>query len=229
MKIKAVLFDLDNTLYNISLIKKEAIGGAVQAMLDAGLKMEKEEAVEKLSKEYFEMTKFYGRNVITDFLQNNNITNPRILAAGIHGYRKQKSRVMKPLPQVIETLEALKGLNLKLAIISDAPTVKVHMNLFALGIDQYFDDVIPHEEAGMKKPSKEPFLLALKRLGIKSEETIHVGDHFERDIKGANDTGIISVHAVYGDVRSDGSYKGKANYEIKNFSEILGIVEQLNN
>jgi len=228
MAIKAILFDLDNTLFDISQIKKEAIQGAVQSMLDAGLKMDKEEAVKKLSEEYFEKAKFYGRNILDEFLKKNKISDSRILAAGIHGYRKQKSKFMKPYPQVIETLEALKSRDLKLAIVSDAVSVKVHMNLYALGINQYFDDVIPFEDSGKLKPSKEPFLLALKRLGVKPEETIHVGDYPERDVKGANDSGIISVHAVYGNCRSKGPHEDKPNFEIHEFSEILGVVQQLN-
>jgi putative hydrolase of the HAD superfamily len=228
MTIKAVFFDMDNTLFDISEIKKEAVSGAVQSMLDAGLKMEKEEAEKKLIREYFETANFYGRNVITNFLKRNKISDSRILAAGIHGYRKHKSKFMKPFPQVIETLEALKAQGLKLAIVSDANAVKVHMNLYTLGIDQYFDDVIPYEETGVRKPSKEPFMLALKRLGVKPEETIHVGDYPERDVKGANESGIISVHAVYGNVRSEPPYEDKPDYEINKFSEILGIVQELN-
>jgi len=48
--IKAVLFDLDNTLVDFMKMKEMAVEGAVDAMIDAGLNLTKEEAIEKFTK-----------------------------------------------------------------------------------------------------------------------------------------------------------------------------------
>jgi putative hydrolase of the HAD superfamily len=41
--IKAVIFDLDNTLVDFMLMKRQAIDAAINAMRDAGLKLSNEE------------------------------------------------------------------------------------------------------------------------------------------------------------------------------------------
>ncbi len=227
-KIKAILFDIDNTLFDIKDIKKNAIASAAQAMLDAGLKIEKDEIIRLLEKEYFDEPKFYGRTVISDFLQEQAIHDPKIEAAGIEGYRKGKIPHMKPYRGVVETLKALKGLNCALAIVSDAREVKVHQNLYALGIDHFFEVVISSRTLNTFKPDKIAFAAALEALGVTPEETVHVGDNIDRDVQGANNIGMHSVYAVYGECHSEGIYEGKADFEINNFSEILGVVESLN-
>ncbi len=75
-KIKAVLFDLDMTLADLMTAKTSAIDSAISAMINAGLKMEKDAAYEELKKEYFK--DFEGRSVITNFLKNQMEENPRI-------------------------------------------------------------------------------------------------------------------------------------------------------
>ena len=42
-KIKAVVFDLDNTLVDFMLMKRQAIDAAINAMRDAGLRLSNEE------------------------------------------------------------------------------------------------------------------------------------------------------------------------------------------
>ena len=226
-KIKAILFDLDMTLADLMTAKTSAIDSAINAMIDAGLKMEKDIAYEELKKEYFE--DFEGRSVMSNFLKNQDEKNPRILAAGINAYRKTKEELLKPYPEVIETLKKLKSKGLKLAVVTDAPSLKAHRRLDAIGVIDFFDVIISTDDTnGKKKPSPEPFMEALKRLNISAEEALHVGDWPERDIKGAKNVGLGSIHAKYGNILSDGSYKEKADFEIESFEQILGIIYSIN-
>ena len=52
--IKAILFDLDNTLIDFLKMKRMAIEEAVEAMIDAGLKLDKKQAVELIYELYKE-------------------------------------------------------------------------------------------------------------------------------------------------------------------------------
>ena len=45
--IQAVIFDLDNTLLDFMRMKKQSCEAAISAMIDAGLDMKKEKALEK--------------------------------------------------------------------------------------------------------------------------------------------------------------------------------------
>ena len=225
-KIKAVLFDLDMNLLDLFTAKNEAIDIAIQAMINAGLEMEREEALEKLKKEYFK--DFEGSQVISNFLKNNDKYHPKILAAAINSYRKTKSELLKPYPEVIETLKELKSMNLKLAIVTDAPILKAFRRLDAVGVVDFFDEIVTFDDTGQKKPAPEPFKEALKRLNLSTEEAIHVGDWPERDVLGANGIGMISVHAKYGNKLSDSSFKGAADFEIESFGEIIGVIHSIN-
>ena len=225
-KIKAVLFDLDMTLLDLFTPKDEAIKAALNAMMDAGLDMGKEEAFNKLKQEYYK--DFEGPLVISNFLRNINQYHPKILAAAINSYRTSKAELLKPYPEVIDTLTKLKAKGLKLAIVTDAPILKAYRRLDSVGVTEFFDVVVTTTDTGKKKPSPEPFNEALKRLNLTKEEAVHVGDWPERDIKGANELGMLSVHAKYGDIFSDSSYKGKADYELDSFSELLGVVHTIN-
>ena len=136
-KIKAVLFDLENTLFDSSAHKKRCVVLAVQSMINAGLKMEKEEAENLLWEEY--LNTFHGPQVISDFLKNNNQMIPEILEAGINGYRKVWTESMNSYPEVKETLTQLKSLGLRLGMITDAQIKKALKRTEALGLLDFLD------------------------------------------------------------------------------------------
>ncbi len=225
-KIKAILFDFDLTLFDSTSHKVNAVKSAAQQMIDAGLEMGEDEAYELLFKEY--LSDFYGTEVISKFLKKHNKFNPKLLAAGIIGYRGGNGNKLEPIPEVLATLKELKNRGLRLAIVSDAPSLGIFKRLRSMGIARFFEEVIGRDITNVHKPSKEPFLEALNRMGLKPEETIYVGDRLERDIKGANDLGMYSVHAKYLDTLSDDSYKGQPDYTIDNFGELIGILQEIN-
>lgn len=48
-----------------------------------------------------------------------------------------------------------------------------------LGIMPYLDAVLLSEDEGVEKPSCEIFRRACERLGVKPQETVHVGDELK--------------------------------------------------
>lgn len=82
----------------------------------------------------------------------------------------------------------------KLGLISNftyAPVV--HTSLHRLGIDSYFDVVVVSGDCGWRKPHKHIFKNTLKRLKVKAEEAVFIGDCPLEDIKGALDAGLKAV------------------------------------
>ena len=222
MSIKAVLFDLDNTLVDFVGMKKRATRAAARAMVAAGLK----EDAESLSTELFDFYLGYWIEADDAFekflLKKYGKIDIRVLAAGVNNYLKEKYNHLHAYPGVKEALEKLKERNLKLAVVSDGMRLKAWMRLNEAGIDSYFDTVITFDDTGKKKPSSEPFRRAVDDLGISSGECVFVGDWPERDIAGAKAVGMITVLARYGWLRKGAEHK--ADYEIDDISEILGIV-----
>ncbi len=224
--IKGVIFDLDNTLIDFVKMKDLAIESAVNYMIDAGLKMEKEEVKKEIYKIYEEKGIEY-QEVFQDFLLRKlGKIDYKILAAGIVGYRRAKDFNLVPYPHTEYTLLELIKRGLKLAVVSDAPKLQAYLRLCYLGFLHYFDCVVAYEDTKKKKPDKEPFLLVLKILNLKPEEVIMVGDWQERDIVGAKLVGMKTAFARYGDTFN--TKESNADYELNDIIEIIKIIDQLN-
>ena len=224
--IKAVIFDIDNTLTDFMRMKRAAVDAAVEAMIDAGLKVDKTKMVEKIFdvywKEGVEDQKIFDKVLQKEFGQ----IDYKILASGIIGYRRAKEGTMVLYPHVAITLIELMKLGLKRAVISDAPKLAVWLRIVALGLHNYFDHIITSEDFGVTKPAPQPFRRALELLGTKPEETLMVGDWAERDIAGAHKLGIKTAWAKYGDTFN--TMESGADYELGDIIDVLDIVRQEN-
>ncbi len=195
--IKAVVFDLDNTLIDFMGTKKACCGAAIDAMKKAGLKMPKNKALKTLLSVYWEVG-IENQKVFQAFLKKIiGKIDYKIMAAGILAYRQTKAATLKTYPDVKETLAKL-AKKYKLAVLSDAPVLQAWTRLVEMGLEDCFDTVIAYEDTKKLKPHPRPFKTAVKRLGIKAEEAVMVGDDLSRDIKGAKAFGMKAVFASYG-------------------------------
>ncbi|MDP8227904.1 MAG: HAD hydrolase-like protein, partial [Candidatus Electryoneaceae bacterium] len=105
--IKAIIFDLDNTLVDFLKMKWESVKAAVNAMVDAGLDMKSEDALDAIKEIYNEKGIEYP-DVFDQFLtQHYGTINHKVLAAGIVAYRKSKEALLVLYPHVTETLTIL--------------------------------------------------------------------------------------------------------------------------
>ncbi len=65
--------------------------------------------------------------------------------------------------------------------------------LEAMGIAESIDFVVTSVDLRSEKPERAIFERALFRAGAAAEEAVHVGDHFERDVRGALNAGMRAV------------------------------------
>ena len=199
-KVKAIFFDIDNTLIDFMKMKERAIEVAVEAMIDAGLPLSKEEAKKEIYKIYEEKGMEYQKVFNDLLLKVLGKIDYKILAAGVVAYRRVKEGYVRPYPGVTYTLIELRKRGYKLCVISDAPAFQVWSRLAGMNLHHYFDEVITFDESQIKKPHELPFKIALEKLNLKAEEVLMVGDDPQRDIKGAKKLGIITVLAKYGQI-----------------------------
>ncbi|MEC9273649.1 MAG: HAD-IIIA family hydrolase [Candidatus Neomarinimicrobiota bacterium] len=224
--IKAVIFDLDNTLLDFMKMKEYAVKAAIAGMIEAGLDIDNEESYKTIVSIY-EKEGWENQQVFNYFLDRTvGEVNNKYLAAAIVAYRRAREANLLLYPNVNHTLVELMKIGIKLAVVSDAPSREAWMRIYYLNLHHHFDIVLTFDDTNARKPSPIPFQMALKELKTEPSETLMVGDWPERDVAGANNLGIRTIFARYGD--SFGTINSGADWDINDVYEIVGIVNELN-
>jgi putative hydrolase of the HAD superfamily len=220
---KVVIFDLDNTLTDFKRMKESAVDAAVEAMIDAGLRLPAGEINDKIYQVYEEKgIEFQGvfDQILEELLGE---VDHKILAAGIVAYRRAREASLVPYPHVRVTLFELMKRGIRLAVVSDAPRKEGWLRLCYLQLHHMFDMVLTFDDTGVRKPSPVPFQRVLEHFKIEPEEALMIGDWPERDITGAAQVGIHTVFARYGDTFD--TVESGANYDINDIIELVEIID----
>jgi putative hydrolase of the HAD superfamily len=224
--IKAVVFDLDNTLMDFMKMKRRAIEEAVPAMVDAGLQITNEVANSLIDEIYKEQGIEY-QQVFDDMLKRiSDQIDYKILAAGIVAYRRAREASLIPYPHVYSTLNKLLKMGIKMGIVSDAPVKEAWLRLAYLNFHHTMDAVVTFNDTGKRKPDPAPFEKILEKLEVAPEEALMVGDWAERDIVGAAKIGMKTAFARYGDTFNTKEHN--ADYELADISELIDIIKKEN-
>jgi putative hydrolase of the HAD superfamily len=129
-------------------------------------------------------------------------------------------------PDVVSTLEALRGLGLRLGIVSNAayrPRL-MKQQLAALGLATYFDAVTFSSEVGVRKPHPAIYADALRKLGADPSRTLFVGDRVREDVQGPQAMGMRAVLTREWRQEDD---PGVADFVIDRLGELPAIVNRL--
>jgi putative hydrolase of the HAD superfamily len=217
--VKAIIFDLDNTLIDFMKMKKLSCEAAMDAMISAGLKIERKKGMKILFQLYFEHGLEYQK-IFQAFLKKVlGKIDYGIMASGIVAYRRVKEGLLYPYPNVVSTLNELKK-KYKLAILSDASRIQVWLRLVSMNIQDKFDIIVTFDDTKTKKPSKKPFLYVLRKLKLNSEDCLMVGDSLKRDIAPAKKLGFKTAFAKYG-LNTTEKANVRPDYVMNNIEDIL--------
>ena len=138
------------------------------------------------------------------------------------------------IPGADEVLHELKRWGYKLALVADGPVATFRNSLGQHGLYRLFDAYAISGELGISKPDSRMFRHALAQLHIDRKDykrVVMVGNHLGRDIKGANQLGLISVWLDWAPRRSKipADDTEVPQYTIKTPRELLGVIETLEN
>ena len=224
--IKAIIFDLDNTLLDFVKMKQFSVKAAITAMNEAGLEVDEKKAYEDIFDLYMERG-WENQQVFDDYLnQTVGEVSNKILAAGIVSYRRAREATLLVYPNVNKALIQLIKMGINLAVVSDAPSREAWMRLYYLNLHHVFDPVLTFDDTGVRKPSPKPFQMALDYLKIDPNEAIMIGDWPERDVVGAKEIGMKTIFARYGD--TFGTVDSGADWDVNNVYEVVNIIKELN-
>lgn len=135
-------------------------------------------------------------------------------------------------PRVAQMLDGLKGLGLKLGIVSNtAALYQVFDILKEYGIRDYFQDVTLSSVTGFRKPSTDIFTVALNQLQSKPEECVYVGDTISRDIIGSKRSGFAKAIQICSKLTKEKDlgvrHEFEPDYQIEDIYDVFPLVQSL--
>ena len=234
MEKKAVLFDLDNTLYDYEIPHRKALK-AVHAELKKKIDISfvKFKRLYDLSKgeihrELSGLASSHNRVIYFQRLieKTHNTVDPAMILRLYSVYWDSLLKNAKLSDGVLETLKEIKKRGLRIGIVTDLTTHIQLRKIQSLGITRHVDVLVSSEEAGREKPHAIMFLLALNKLDLSPHEVVFVGDNSTNDIEGANAVRMDSVLIKHGPLAKDveEDYR-KPNFVISKISEVLNILD----
>lgn len=200
MMLKAVIFDIDDTLYDYigaNVVATEALiaYGAAKYGISKELFSEAIEKSKKIVKERIPTSASQHSRVLycqctLELLGINSVGDPAELEKVYWGTLLEKMQNMAGAKEIVAWL---KEQNIKIGICTDMTAAVQHRKLVKIGIKEYVDAMVTSEEVGMEKPNACMFNLVVQKLGVKPEECLMVGDNWRKDIQGAKALGIGGI------------------------------------
>jgi len=216
--MKAVFFDLDETILDRTRSLKEFVFWQARGMLRNSISDE-----EAFCQRFIELDsngKVWKDKVYKKLIDEFNITDWSASEL-LQSYELCFSGFSKLKPQSLEALQCLNNKGYQPGLVSNGKSPFQERNFNALGVSDLFNVVIISEAVGYRKPEKEIFELACKRLNVLPEEVVFVGDNPEADIDGANRFGMYTVFIP----GYFGQTYGNANITCHTYSDLVSIVD----
>jgi putative hydrolase of the HAD superfamily len=224
--IRAVIFDLDDTLYD----ERQFVESGFKAVAKAiSLRYRTIESTEKKCYEMLcDILDKYGRGQVFDiFLRHIGKYDSQLVDELVDIYRRHQSHIALH-PETFGVLSELKCQGYKLGVITDGHICVQKNKIRSLGIEKLFDCIILSDEYGVecRKPSFVPYQKAVEILKTDFIEAMYVGDNPYKDFISARKLGMYSVRilrGMYRDIRLGLSYE--ADMEISSLDEIFPVLD----
>lgn len=212
-EIKAVLFDFDGTIMDTN----QVIINSWQYAFEK-LKGEKAE-VEELLKTFGEPLDLSIDKLLPGFPKDEAISTYRE-----YQYHNFKG-LIELFPGTLEIMRELKENDIKTAIVTSRLRRTTMEGIEKFSLEHLLDTIVTMEDTKKHKPHGDPILEALKRLEIKPENALMVGDT-KFDILCAKDAGVASAlveWSVAATVKGD-DVEWEADYTINKLEDIMKII-----
>lgn len=252
--IKAVLFDLDDTLYREYDFVEQAFGNAAAVMerhlmekhlagrhFAEGCLMEwdiaekqvagtgKEgESAKELLQQMIDLLKKEGRGAIFNRLCERHRAD--ISVEELVKVYRETVPVLSLYPDGEELLAWLEEKQILTGLITDGNAQVQWRKIRALGLDKRMDVVLVSDEVSRAKPDPEVYFYCMKKLGCAPEEAVYIGDNPSKDFVGARKIGMRTVRIV----RPEGMHMGRkaaegyeAEITVRLLTEVKMWLEQI--
>ncbi len=229
--LRAILFDIDNTLFATSEFATQARLKGIEAMCDLGLRGDPSELMTQL------------KEVVAEFGSNDRAHYAKFLkrlprealggwdpllleATGVVGYSQTKFRKYVPHEDVLSVLAELAKTPLILGVMTNGLAIKQAEKLVRLGVLPFMHPraIFISEAVGVAKPNPRAFLNACERFDLDPSMVMMVGDHPVNDIAPPLELGMTAVQNCR-NIKAEFKHPD-ANYHIENFWDLLDLVNR---
>ncbi|MCW4048012.1 MAG: HAD-IA family hydrolase [Candidatus Bathyarchaeota archaeon] len=227
VRVRAVIFDLDNVLYDEQEYIKAAYRN-VAIFLSERCCFREEQIYQKLLDDFQKKTSLYP-HLFDDLLTDLGLDKQ--LISDVLKIFSNATVNLELYPGAENLLNELKQQKIRLGLVTNGNVETQRNKVRLLGIEKYFDTILYARELGREneKPDPEVYRIALQALKANPEEAICVGDNPHTDFIGAKKIGIRTVRLLRGEfknVRLSAEYE--ADLEVRNFGELSKIIAKNN-
>lgn len=215
-KLKAVLIDLDGTMFDTAPEIAIAMNQTLQALNFKTLS-------------FNTIRQFIGKGV-------DNLVNQSLLASNekrhiqknkalklFNDFYKKIAKQSKPYPDVESTLQFLQDKQIKLACVTNKPSSHTYLILEESDFEKFFDFIICGDEMKFKKPHQFSIDYVRKKFDVTEIETLMVGDS-SNDIRAANNAGVSVATVPYGYQYEEPIENFPVSYALQQFSDLKHLV-----
>jgi putative hydrolase of the HAD superfamily len=200
--IRAVLLDLDDTLFDHQQCAREALLG-VRTLHDAlaGLDAVSLENAHARILEELHLEVLAGRLGLDAarierfrrlYLSAGIEADEALAARTAEAYRTGYIQARQPVAGAAAFLEAVRS-RARVVIVSNNLLHEQREKLRSCDLERHVDVLVVSEDVGVSKPDPRIFEIALERAGVGPEEAVMVGDSWANDVEGARAAGIRAV------------------------------------
>jgi putative hydrolase of the HAD superfamily len=200
---RAVLFDLDDTIFDHARATRVALASLRDAEPAFGAW-----SLDELERRHRVVLEVWHQEVLAGRATIDQARVARfgelIVAAGgpdardrastlAAAYRSVYATAWFTVPGAVALIEAIRERGIAVAIVTNNVLVEQQLKLERCGLTSLRATLVTSEEVGQQKPDVRIFQAALDRLGVRSSESVMVGDAWATDIEGAMRSGIRPV------------------------------------
>ncbi len=203
---EAVLFDMDNTILDLSGAMEfawgrvcESVAASVEGLTPQALR----DALTEERRWYFSDEDRHRRGRLEPDKMLAELCSGALARVGVTsrsageemaaGFRELRIDSVRAYPGALEALATLRKRGVKLALITNGSTLVQRPKISRMNLEKYFDHIQVEEEFGAGKPEPGVYLHALERLGVDAANAWMVGDNLEWEVAAPQRLGIVGI------------------------------------
>lgn len=208
--LAAALFDIDGTLADTTQLIRDAV---TQVLRQDGIVPTEEDMKRGWTMTALDRMRLWARSE----------AHAAALTARYHErYLTLHDTLIRPYPGMDETLTALAGRGVRMAVVTSKIRLTALRTLEALRLARFFPVAVCEENSPAPKPDPAPLLLAATRIGAAPASTVMVGDGVV-DVAAGRAAGMDTAGAGWGAIDPDALRRARPTYFLDRPAQLLEV------